>query len=163
MLLLNLLAFLTVYKIFIQPITVLQLSEKSVTNHPFSNQSSLTTTVLAPKLMEEEFMIMKLIHEYFIETQNYLNANFSLDCLEEDLEIPRKKLSQTINHQTGGNFYRFLAKYRIEYAKHLIVTHSNYSFDFLCSMSGFTSKTCFNRYFKGIVGVTPSEYKLMFN
>lgn len=93
MLLLNLLAFLTVYKIFIQPITVLQLSEKSVTNHPFSNQSSLTTAVLAPKLMEEEFMIMKLIHEYFIETQNYLNANFSLDCLEEDLEIPRKKLS----------------------------------------------------------------------
>lgn len=112
---------------------------------------------------QEEKYIIKQIHEYFSQTQKYLDNDFDLDVLVQELNIPRRKLSQAINKQTGVNFYRFVAKYRINFAKNLILTHNNYSFDYLCNLSGFSSKTSFNKYFKDFVGITPKEYKLMLN
>lgn len=112
---------------------------------------------------QEEKYIIKQIHDYFNQTQKYLDNDFDLDVLARELNIPRRKLSQAINKQTGDNFYRFVAKYRINFAKKLITTHNNYSFDYLCNLSGFSSKTSFNKYFKDFVGITPKEYKLMLN
>lgn len=139
------------------------LSSSKFSSQSIDEELTVADTNLPNDVVSEEQMIIEKIHRYFQTTEKYLDTDFDLDILEHDLNISRKKISQAINHQTGDNFYRFIAKYRINFAKELIVTHSNYSFDYLCNLSGFSSKTSFNRYFKDFVGITPKEYKTMLN
>lgn len=148
--------------------TVLPIDENYLIQYTSDQKSNESALVENDKREEidadlEEKAILEKVHHFFITTQKYLDSDFDLDILECELNIPRKKISQAINHQTGDNFYRFIAKYRIAFAKQLIVTHSNYSFDYLCNISGFSSKSSFNRYFKDFVGITPKEYKMMLN
>lgn len=59
-------------------------------------------------------------------------------------------------------FYRYINEYRIEYFKNMIekAIEKNENINFLSFAyeAGFKSKSSFNRYFKEIIGKTPSEY-----
>ncbi len=91
----------------------------------------------------------------------YLDKALSLNQLSEKAGLSRQYLSQIINQCTGGNFYDFINKYRVEEAKRLL-TDPEYlkKFTILSAAfdSGFNSKATFNSIFKKVTGKTPSEY-----
>lgn len=96
-------------------------------------------------------------------SKDYLSITYTLSDLEADINLPKKRISEVIRFNTGGNFYRLVAKLRINHAKMLIDTNFPYSFEHLSSEVGFASRSTFNKYFKDFEGVTPKEYKLKIN
>jgi AraC-like DNA-binding protein len=98
----------------------------------------------------------------FVETEKaYLNPDLSLPQLAEILDIPSHHLSRVINDQFGVNFFNFINRYRIEEIKAKIddLKFQNLSILGIAYDSGFNSKSAFNRVFKKMEGMTPSEYR----
>ncbi len=107
-----------------------------------------------------EHYVSKLKH--FMATRKpYLEADLSLPELANKLEIPTHHLSRIINEQFGVNFFDFVNQYRIEEVKSRIGNpeFENFSLLGIAFDSGFNTKSAFNRVFKKMVGLTPSEYK----
>ena len=93
---------------------------------------------------------------------NYISNNFTEDIhlsdVSRNLGYHEKYLSSAIRSLTGVNFRTFLAMYRVNYAKNLIVNNQG-SFSEIADKCGFSSINTFNRMFLKITGVTPSKFK----
>ena len=91
----------------------------------------------------------------------FLDPNLTLAQLSDALEIPSHYLSQVINEVFGLNFFNFVNGYRVEEVKLRILNPKYDSFPVLgiALECGFNSKTAFNRIFKNMTGLTPTEYK----
>lgn len=90
----------------------------------------------------------------------YKNPELSLGELAEYLSVHPNYLSQVINEKTGQNFYQYINKLRVEaFLQVAAMPHKqHYSLLALAFESGFNSKSTFNKYFKTVMGETPSEY-----
>lgn len=67
----------------------------------------------------------------------------------------------TINIEFQQNFYNYVNQHRIKYAENMLKDpeESEESILMIAYNSGFQSKTSFNKAFKSINGLTPSEYR----
>ena len=81
--------------------------------------------------------------------------------MAKEVDIPSHYLSQVINENIGLNFFDFINRQRVEDVKSKISDprYNNFSILGIAFESGFNSKSAFNRVFKNITGITPSEYK----
>lgn len=91
----------------------------------------------------------------------YLDASLSLASLAEHLNIPSKHISQTLNQFVGKNLNDFVNEYRVEDVKQKLLDEK---YDHLTILgiafeAGFNSKATFQRIFKKIVKLSPSEFK----
>jgi len=102
----------------------------------------------------------KLI-EYMRSSKPYLNPDLSLSQLAGEIGITSHYLSQVINEKFNLNFFDFINGYRVDAFKERISDpgYSNYSFLGIAFECGFNSKSAFNRIFKKVTGLTPSQYK----
>lgn len=91
----------------------------------------------------------------------YLDADLTLPSLAAMLQIPSHQLSRIINDKLGLNFFDFVNQYRIEEVKAKIndPAFDNLSLLGIAFECGFNTKSAFNRVFKKLTGLTPSEYK----
>jgi len=98
----------------------------------------------------------------FYSIINYISSNFTKDIHLSDvsrgLGYHEKYLSSAVRSLTGVNFRTFLAMYRVNYAKNLIVNNQG-SISEIAEKCGFSSINTFNRMFLKITGVTPSKFK----
>jgi AraC-like DNA-binding protein len=58
----------------------------------------------------------------------------------------------------GNGFYHVVAVYRIQYALDILKNNKSLKIEALAYDCGFNSLSSFNKYFKEIVGMKPSEY-----
>lgn len=100
--------------------------------------------------------------QYMVNTRPYLNADLTLPQLSHELHIPSHLLSQVINDNLKLNFFDFVNSYRIEEVKKKIIdpAYKNYSLLGIAFESGFNSKSAFNRIFKKLSGLTPTQFKI---
>ncbi len=93
---------------------------------------------------------------------NYISANFRSDITLSDmaktLGYHEKYLSSELHSLTKMNFRLFLATYRVDHAKRMLRT-TNESISEIAMDSGFLSINTFNRVFKHVTSMTPSEYR----
>jgi AraC-like DNA-binding protein len=70
-------------------------------------------------------------------------------------------LSSILNRHFHQNFFEFINSYRIAAAQDLLLQgpESNLNILEIMEAVGFKSKSAFNRFFKRVVGMTPSEYR----
>ncbi|MBF4483197.1 helix-turn-helix domain-containing protein [Flavobacterium sp. CSZ] len=94
-----------------------------------------------------------------IEKELFLNPNFSLDEAAKELKVTKHILSQYVNEVLGRSFSSLIKEYRIEKAKKLLETETNYTIENLGYDSGFNSKSAFFTAFKKTTGLTPAEYQ----
>jgi AraC-like DNA-binding protein len=100
------------------------------------------------------------LDKHMKQQRPYLNNTLSLPELADQLGLSANHLSQTINQQTGKNFFDYVNSYRIEQAKHLLSDpDSSYTILDVSERSGFNSKSAFYTAFRKHVGVTPSHFK----
>lgn len=105
----------------------------------------------------------KLLH-YMETNKPYLKSDLKISELADFLTIPYYQLSQFINDEFSVNFYDFINKYRVEEAKKLLIEDTrNYKILAIAFEVGFNSKATFNRVFKNITELTPSEFKKKFS
>lgn len=152
--------------VFIILIGYFGLKQKEIFIHyPEQNIEYVTEpkTKYAAMLLKEadiEQYVSKINRFMSIE-KPYLDADLTLSHLAAKLQIPSHQLSRIINEKFGLNFFDFINQYRIEEVKSKI---ENTEFDNLSLLGiafncGFNSKSAFNRVFKKMTGLTPSEYK----
>jgi AraC-like DNA-binding protein len=113
---------------------------------------------LNEKQMEE---LTNTVFQYLKNKKPYLNPDYSLQMMAEDLNISRHKLSEAINNGQKKNFYKLINEFRVEEVKEMLVNpaFSHYTVLGIGLECGFNSKTSFNRIFKEETGLTPTEYK----
>ena len=107
----------------------------------------------------EAFYIREKIKKAFEEDKIYRNNTICLDELSEHIQDNRYKVSQVINMYFSKNFYSFLNDYRIEEAKHLLVSDPTLSVKAIMYEVGFNSKNSFYSAFKKITGLSPNDYR----
>lgn len=99
---------------------------------------------------------------YIEEEKPYLNAELSLQDLADQLDVKRHTLSSAINQIHNKNFYEFINHYRVEEVKSMLTDPKNKHLKLisLAYDAGFNSKATFNRIFKQMTSMTPSQYVL---
>lgn len=102
---------------------------------------------------------VEMINAYFLNNKEYLDNTFTIEDLADAISLSRHEVSEIINHQMNTSFYQLLAKYRIDYAKGLLLERQNLTIEAIVGECGFSSKSTFNKYFKMFVGKTPSVYR----
>jgi AraC-like DNA-binding protein len=90
----------------------------------------------------------------------YRESDLSLSELAHRLNTQPNHLSQVINEREGKNFYDYINSLRIEEFVRLTKTPGSrkYTLQGLAQECGFSSKSSFNRHFKKMKGMSPSEF-----
>ena len=88
----------------------------------------------------------------------FLKSDLTLDQLADEMNISRHHLSQVINENFDMGYYDFVNKFRIEYAKEILVKDSKTPIIDIVYKVGFNNKVSFNKSFKKLTSITPSQY-----
>ena len=109
-------------------------------------------------LTEKEIEISKHIEELMVKDKLYTDLNFSRTMLASLLQVKEHQLSTIISLAFKKSFTEFINYYRIEEAKRLLKENDQpitvISFD-----TGFNNLTSFNRVFKEVTGLSPSQFR----
>jgi len=100
------------------------------------------------------------IDRKFTEERIFMDEGLSLAGLAHELDLEPHNLSRFLNIHLQTSFIRLLNGYRISEAKTLLERNHHQTVLEIAFSSGFNSKASFNRVFKEITGMTPSEYRM---
>ena len=91
----------------------------------------------------------------------YLNPDLNLNILSKYTGIPAKTISAVINQHLHKSFNEFVNEYRIAAFKEKVQKPEmdNLTFAGIASECGFNSQATFQRTFKQLTGLSPSEFK----
>lgn len=100
------------------------------------------------------------ISALFQREQLYLDPELNLAQLSKRMSLNRIEVSELINNGFGKNFNDFVNHYRIEQFKERLKKgdHQQMSLVGIAFDCGFNSKATFNRVFKKVVQLTPTQY-----
>lgn len=124
------------------------------------------TGIDVSKLLYSDKEIQKL-EEIFMQLENamtseklYKDSNFNISKMSVHININSGYISKSIRYKEFANFNSYLNKYRIDYAKELMqnIDYQKLTLLYVYSESGFANQVTFNRVFKQIEGITPTEY-----
>ena len=90
----------------------------------------------------------------------YLNEELSLAALAHTLSIEPHQLSRFLNLRLHTTFSALINSYRVDEAKALLTEEPGWTILDVAFAAGFNSKASFNRIFKKLTGMTPSEYRM---
>lgn len=105
----------------------------------------------------EKNEIKESIQKYLAESKIYLNPNLSIETFSKKIHIPARKISVVINELLNKNFHQIINEYRISEAIKMLETEIE-TIENIYLKVGFNSRSTFNRVFKEITNLTPSEY-----
>jgi AraC-like DNA-binding protein len=106
----------------------------------------------------------KLLSDKIIEimesSEPFLNNKYSIDELAAEIETNKKYVSQIINEEFNTNFNNFINRYRVNYARKLMLMPESkkLSLSGIAENSGFNTRATFITAFKKFAGVTPSYF-----
>ncbi|MDR2001470.1 MAG: helix-turn-helix domain-containing protein [Prevotella sp.] len=139
----------------------IQYQMKSAIMENWRNERKQKTDLLDIKQKEKQKYenIFALIEQYFETKEPYLNSDFKITQMANDLNINIVYLTKAIHLKKNMNFNSFVNFYRIEKSKELMQTNTQkYSLLYIYLSSGFHTQSCFNKAFKAMEEITPSEY-----
>jgi AraC-like DNA-binding protein len=89
---------------------------------------------------------------------NYPNPELSLDHLSDKFAISAKNISKLFKEESGCNFVDFLIGLRMDKAK-LLLLSTDQSLQEISGDVGYFNYNSFNRAFKNVAGMSPSDYR----
>ncbi len=101
-------------------------------------------------------LFMTQVYEYIEEN---IGKHFSLKEVADQVNLSPSRFSHLFREFMGTSFAKYLAKYRIQFAKELLIAEPNANITDICDRSGFHSLQHFNRTFKAEYDVSPSVYR----
>ncbi|MBS1732256.1 MAG: AraC family transcriptional regulator [Bacteroidetes bacterium] len=104
--------------------------------------------------------IHKRLEELMNEEKLFKNPELTLSELARRIPIHPNALSQVINTVENKNFYDYVNGKRVEEFQRIVISpkRDKYTLLSLAFESGFNSKTSFNRNFKKVTNLSPSEF-----
>lgn len=99
---------------------------------------------------------------YILEVEKfYKDSDLSIKSVASKMLISSRNLSEIINDELKMSFIEFVTEYRIKEAKRILKDPKtkNKSVLEIAYDVGYNSKSAFNRAFKNVTGMTPSEFR----
>lgn len=95
------------------------------------------------------------------EDKTYLNENLDLRAFANELSVEPNLVSHVLNNHLHKTFFKYINDYRVEEVKRRMgdPVFSHLTILAIAFESGFNSKTSFNRIFKQMTGMTPTQYQ----
>ena len=120
--------------------------------------------IFSPQAVEDaaDQKLIGALMRLMADERIYRRDNVSIGALATKLSIPEYRLRRLINQRLGyRNFNVFLNNHRIEEAKAALSdpTQAEVPVITIAMDAGFQSLGPFNRAFKAVTGVTPTEYR----
>lgn len=126
------------------------------------NDNAIEELVSPKTLLSDEKVAIYFLNlcQLMQEEKPYLAENITIETVASALGIHTKYLSYVINNKTNKPFNDFINEYRVKHFNTLIEKneHKNKTILALAYESGFASKSSFNRIYKNLTGLSPSEY-----
>lgn len=91
--------------------------------------------------------------------QGYSTSSLTCINMAQRLGIPKRLLTQYIAEHEGSTFRVWLSNIRIEEAKRMLLTESDYSIEAIAEACGFSSRSWMQEKFKASTGMTPAEWR----
>jgi AraC-like DNA-binding protein len=112
------------------------------------------------KEMEQYKAIFNKMDNLMFERQLFKDPNLNISMLSTVMSVNNSYISRCIRYQGYDNFNSYINQYRIDFVvksfeENLLEKHSML---YIYSEAGYKSQSTFNRVFKEIKGITPSEY-----
>lgn len=103
----------------------------------------------------------RLIH-FMDKEKLFTEPDLSLSMLSEKIKVHPNYLSQVINEKEGKTFFEYINSLRIAEFKRLVALPTSRQFTIisLAYDCGFNSKSSFNKNFRKVTGLSPSDYLL---
>jgi len=100
------------------------------------------------------------LSRHMVLERPFLDPSLNLEGLARSLRILPSYLSQVLNEELGQNFYEYVSEFRVREVQARLCTSdcAERTLLALAFESGFNSKASFNRAFKRVTGMTPSEF-----
>ncbi|QZT38467.1 helix-turn-helix domain-containing protein [Halosquirtibacter xylanolyticus] len=130
-----------------------------ITIHQSDLYTNKTTSSNNSKRLDDIITRIKLIVE---NDKIYRVPGLTITDLSDKIGIKEYLVRRAINSGCGyTNFNQFLNNYRIKEAKETIIKSPNMSMKEISYQLGYANPSSFNRAFKGITNLSPSEFKKM--
>lgn len=99
------------------------------------------------------------------EEKLYLNPELNLQVLSQHTGLQQKLISAVLNNHVHKSFNAFVNEYRVEAFKKKIrqADMENFTMAGIAAECGFNSQATFQRTFKELTGMSPSEFKKRFS
>jgi AraC-like DNA-binding protein len=132
----------------------IELKNESPITKPNKNQEESEFDIQFHELGER-------IKSYFESEKPYLNPEFSLLDLAQNLQVPQHHISYCFRFVFNQGFPSMKSAYRIAHAKKLIENPANdyLSYEGIGLESGFSTRSRFYAAFQEIEGCSPGEYR----
>ncbi|MFS4470223.1 helix-turn-helix domain-containing protein [Chryseobacterium sp. T20] len=130
--------------------------------HEIEEKSSNTVIQPASVIEKAPFAdeLFEKIESVMREKQLYKDVNFNISKLSTEMDINSSYISKSIRAKGYPNFNNYLNMHRIECVKRLL--HENdiekVTLMYIYTEAGFSNQSTFNRVFKQMENITPSEY-----
>lgn len=136
--------------------TPLPLSHLSETDHPTAEDTRSET-----KEPSEHQQQLQLLAQVMKGQERFKEIGLNLPSLASYVQMPEYRLRALINQDLGyRNFNAYLNHYRIEYACKLLKDKKNTASILEVSIEcGYRTLSTFNKAFKDITSLTPSEFR----
>jgi AraC-like DNA-binding protein len=155
-------AILTVLAMLILSALLVIMFVKRNSIHEAMQEVERQNTVKSIEHTEKYQELYNAIVEYMEKEQAFKKPDFDARALAEALNTNTYYISLAITAGEGRqqNFFTLLNRFRINYAKSLIDNGamSKYTLEYIYTEAGYKYRPTFNRIFKNITGMTPSDY-----
>ena len=94
-----------------------------------------------------------------ITSDNYLNPDFNVSFVSDQLNVSHSYVSKIFKKETGKNLLDHVHQLRIAYAKQLMADKPNLTLADIACQSGFYNDVTLIRVFKKYEGITPGKYR----
>jgi AraC-like DNA-binding protein len=91
--------------------------------------------------------------------KHYSNADLKINDIQKSVGIHHKKIAEELNLKFELSFPQYLALVRIDEAKRLLLDEPDISISEVGFMVGFNTPNNFNRVFKKLENITPSQFR----
>jgi AraC family transcriptional regulator len=99
---------------------------------------------------------LRAVVEYI---EGHLDTGPSLDQMATVARLSPYHFARQFKTATGLPPHQFVIARRVERAKHLLQTGSDYTLAEVASQAGFSDQSQFSQHFKRLVGVTPGQFR----
>ncbi|SHJ48431.1 tetratricopeptide repeat protein [Aquimarina spongiae] len=137
------------------------LAEQIQKQGTFEKDKQKSQTKKSSISVKDQQKYMELILNYMDKEKPFLDHEIKQSDIADQLSMSVHLFSEMLNVCFQKNFNNFINIYRVDTAKKLMQDpkYKNYKVLAIGYEAGFPSKTSFNRVFKKLVGLTPSEFQ----
>jgi len=119
-------------------------------------------TTPAPPCSPDARISPQVIRTMHVIESRYIETTLQVGAVAQDLGVSTEHLCRVLKRHTGLTFVTLLRRTRVRAACRLLQT-TTLSMKEIASRAGFSSASRFDRDFKTVCGVSPSEYRAGFS